>query len=179
MLVDMFNENLVNSRDKRINLFLDNLKSDIPDLIPFYLNGSLYRYPLEYYGSHKNLYRNWISPPFNFLKNRKFRFRFRDQILTLYKSNFSYYLLNTTNTNNSINQEDFFVSFGLSNCLSLIISILTQITIKYKVKVIDEVFNPLLTSFNSEEFDMILHISLFSIKNKKSDNKIFYLSIFK
>lgn len=170
------------SRNERIDLFIQNLKSRSKCVIVNSLiNGTYIKGPKHSDADRKNYYKYTIKNTISYESRLTIKFKIDGKIYELYKNKNNFHLIDVPDINEL--SHSFIKDFECSELFSIvfyyfytIFSDMVNRNIDFTVN--DYVLNPLLSEFAKPDGDLKVTISLLPINTKVINNKHLYISIF-
>lgn len=175
---------LTDTRYDRLTMFYDYLGNSIStsEFGDFSYNGQTYTAPEEMI-KDKNAYRKYIRPPFSYANTKQYIFTLYHHVYKFFRYDYHYYYIDC---NERIPNDEREYAFGNSVLFSYIamsvyelIKWLTGKRNRLKLKVTDEVFNPIFSfpQWDVPDYDANLVITMTPINYR--DSKTIPISIFK
>lgn len=174
-------EILIDSRQSRIQLFLDKLKPRLDEFRNTVIDGTLCKIPLTNQIPNKRYWQFRIKLPIGYESNTRYRIRMHGTIYDLYKYNNNFYLIDIpTNVQPNITLYNSFRStIQFSFLYMLIDTLLKELISNYvTVDIDDKVFTGLLDHYHTKNGQLKVILTPFSVKNKVMDKDRLYISVF-
>lgn len=146
-----------------------------------YVHDALLSFPRVSKKKNRTSYK--LLPPFSVNSRKKYKLPFNGEYYDLYKNNKSFSFIKLDNesfrTDELIKEFSCTIYYSYFFCFvyDMVGSLIKE---GYKVKVRDEVYNPLLEHLSSQDSELEFLLTWYPIDPSEivDDNKIFYLSIF-